>query len=296
MIKKFKNTTLLDIKNNLAIILLFPALLGGLWQLIELSKMSISFIRFFSPTQLLPDGLLILFMLGISYLSVQLILSTYSDKKINFKRKILNISLTKPSDFIHSYIKPIKMNKLELIDNPIYYRKDLIWLDIFIVIFGILFMVFIFYFFSSSDDKDTFISFLLSLILFTLMVRMLSRSVFVLSILFMENKYNKLKKYFSNRFILKELSLFLLQILLGIIVLFVFILFPIKLFIFFHKEYMLPENLKNLDAISSSLKDNNYTSNKISYFNDKYIFIEHTEKDKNITIEILKFDKLFDTK
>jgi len=294
MIKKFKNTTLLDIKNNLAIILLFPALLGGLWQLIELSKMSISFIRFFSPTQLLPDGLLILFMLGISYLSVQLVLSRYSDKKINFKRKILNISLTKPSDFIHSYIKPIEMNKLELIDNPIY-RKDLIWFRILIVIFGILLMVSIFYFFSSLD-KYTFISFLLPLMLFSMVGQLLFKSMFVLSVFFKENKYDKLKKYFSNKFILKELSLLLLQILLGIIVLFIFILFPIKLFIFFHKEYMLPENLKNLDAISSSLKDNNYTSNKISYFNDKYIFIEHTEKDKNITIEILKFDKLFDTK
>jgi hypothetical protein len=59
---------------------------------------------------------------------------------------------------------------------------------------------------------------------------------------------------------------------------------------------MLPENLKNLDSISSTLNDNNYTSNKISYFNDKYIFIEHTTEDKNITIEILKFDKLFDSK
>jgi len=294
MIKKFKNTTLLDIKNNLAIILLFPALLGGLWQLIELSKMSISFIRFFSPTQLLPDGLLILFMLGISYLSVQLALSTYSDKKINLKRKILNISVTKPSDFIHPYIKPIKMNKLELVDNPIY-RKDLIWFRILIVIVGILVMVSIFYFFSSLD-KYTFISFLLPLMLFSMVGQLLFKSIFVLSVFFMENKYDKLKKYFSNRFILKELSLLLLQILLGIIVLFVFILFPIKLFVFFHKEYMLPENLKNLDAISSSLKDNNYTSNKMSYFNDKYIFIEHTEKDKNITIEILKFDKLFDTK
>ena len=59
---------------------------------------------------------------------------------------------------------------------------------------------------------------------------------------------------------------------------------------------MLPENLKNLDYISDALKDNKYTSNAISYFNDKYIFIEHISKDKNVTIEILKFDKLFDSK
>ena len=90
MIKRFKKVTLSDIKNNLAIILLFPALLGGLWQLLELSKMSISFIRFFSPTQLLPDGLLILFMLSMMYVAIQL--GFILVQKKNFKRKIINIA------------------------------------------------------------------------------------------------------------------------------------------------------------------------------------------------------------
>ena len=33
---------------------------------------------------------------------------------------------------------------------------------------------------------------------------------------------------------------------------------------------------------------------KFLYFNDKYIFIEHSNGDKNTTIEILLFNSLFD--
>ena len=48
------------IKEYLSFILIIPTLLGGIWQIIELSSISISFIRFFSVTQLIADGLLII--------------------------------------------------------------------------------------------------------------------------------------------------------------------------------------------------------------------------------------------
>jgi cation transport ATPase len=48
------------IKEYLPFILIIPAFLGGVWQIIELSSISISFIRFFSVTQLIADGLLII--------------------------------------------------------------------------------------------------------------------------------------------------------------------------------------------------------------------------------------------
>ena len=56
------------IQDNLAIVILLPTILGGLWQLIELSLLSFSFVRFFSVTQLLPDGLIILSMLFLLYI------------------------------------------------------------------------------------------------------------------------------------------------------------------------------------------------------------------------------------
>lgn len=68
--KNFKKSPLKGLKNNLNLIIILPALLGGLWQLIELSRISFSFIRFFSVSQIIPDGLLILLFLTIFTISV----------------------------------------------------------------------------------------------------------------------------------------------------------------------------------------------------------------------------------
>ena len=46
------------IKEYLPLIVLLPVIIGGLWQIIELGSMSMSYIRFFSVTQLIADGFL----------------------------------------------------------------------------------------------------------------------------------------------------------------------------------------------------------------------------------------------
>jgi len=61
---EFKNY-LDNINKYLSLIVIIPALLGGLWQIVELSSISFSFIRFFSVTQIIPDGLLILLFILI---------------------------------------------------------------------------------------------------------------------------------------------------------------------------------------------------------------------------------------
>jgi hypothetical protein len=68
--RNFKISPFKYLKNNLNLIIILPALLGGLWQLIELSRISFSFIRFFSVSQIIPDGLLILLFLIIFTISV----------------------------------------------------------------------------------------------------------------------------------------------------------------------------------------------------------------------------------
>jgi len=71
------------------------------------------------------------------------------------------------------------------------------------------------------------------------------------------------------------------------------IVIPITIINFFHINYTLPDNLKNLEHIEKKLSNKDFYSNKITYLNDKFIFIEHLNKDGNSTIEILKFDELF---
>lgn len=81
-------------KEYQSVIVLIPTLLGGFWQLMALSHISISYIRFFSISQLIADGILILFILTLVYLSYKLlkflswvINSGLNDKSIS-KRQI----------------------------------------------------------------------------------------------------------------------------------------------------------------------------------------------------------------
>ncbi|MDC4826190.1 hypothetical protein NQ838_17905, partial [Acinetobacter baumannii] len=51
------------LKNNLSLLIILPSVLGGLWQIIELFSIDLPYIRFFSINQMVPDGVLILFLL-----------------------------------------------------------------------------------------------------------------------------------------------------------------------------------------------------------------------------------------
>ncbi|HLP56623.1 MAG TPA: hypothetical protein VK151_16420 [Fluviicola sp.] len=59
----FDFTSLQFWKNNLSLIVIIPYVLGGIWQIIELSNISLTYIRFFSVTQSVSDGLLMLIIL-----------------------------------------------------------------------------------------------------------------------------------------------------------------------------------------------------------------------------------------
>ena len=68
------------IRDNLSVFIFFPTLLGGFWQIIQLSDISLSYIRFFSLTQLIPDGLTVLIILLL--MSVMGIFFVYIFQKI----------------------------------------------------------------------------------------------------------------------------------------------------------------------------------------------------------------------
>src|SRR5688572_10530525 len=61
MMKILKKEITYDwIKENISVLVLAPTIVGGLWQLLELAFIDIAYIRFFSISQLVPDGILIL--------------------------------------------------------------------------------------------------------------------------------------------------------------------------------------------------------------------------------------------
>ena len=51
-------------------LVLIPLIIGGLWQLLALSSIDLSYIRFFSVSQMIPDGLVVVFLLAIIYLTI----------------------------------------------------------------------------------------------------------------------------------------------------------------------------------------------------------------------------------
>lgn len=77
------------LKNNWTIIALFPTAIGGLWQIIQLAKISVNMIRFFSISQLLSDGIIILLFFVFMILIISPIpIKILSNKSDDRKKKI----------------------------------------------------------------------------------------------------------------------------------------------------------------------------------------------------------------
>lgn len=78
----FSNQRLNDLwnlcKDNIVMFVAVPTVLGGIWQIICLTTISFSYVRFFSATQLLPDGIII-FVILASYYLLYLLVRKYKD-------------------------------------------------------------------------------------------------------------------------------------------------------------------------------------------------------------------------
>lgn len=241
-------------RDNLAWVLLLPAVLGGLWQIIELTKMSTSYIRFFSATQLLPDGLMILFILLMQYFAFKIgVAGSQNNPKNNICKN-------------GGILKCLLAFTFEII-----ILLFILWI---LKTEHINFSIFIFFTFIITS---TMISLAKKLsILFVLLSK---KEKMKLALSFIPNtiKHDILN---DNSIIISTIAIFLFAM-------------PFYLFPLFHNTFLLPYDLKNLEYIQKELKSQEFKSSKISYFNDKYIFIEHTKNDGNKSIEILKFDDLF---
>jgi len=254
--------------------------------------MSVSFIRFFSVTQLVPDGLLILFIVTLLYLSFK-VTNPY---KINLHKKIIQISAKKPSIEMNNYfIKNKRNNKLYYVDNPIYRKSIRFFHLLTLLVPSISLICIIKYtdFINNFFNHFNLPAFLMFWILLIMIIREMITSSIVLFVHIIECKlFKKLRLYCIKKPIFKEIILVPFR-LLSVLLAFILILIFFFIIAFFHQEYFLPKNLKNLDNLESSLHNSDYNKSKISYFNDKYIFIEHENSNKDKIIEIIKFDELF---
>ncbi|MGJ0362865.1 hypothetical protein NG776_02620 [Aliarcobacter cryaerophilus] len=87
-------------KEYLSFIILIPALLGGFWQAFALITISIPYIRFFSASQVLADGLLIILICIPLYVTFILFEAIYSGIKNRNSTKNSNKILTVVSNIL----------------------------------------------------------------------------------------------------------------------------------------------------------------------------------------------------
>ena len=252
--------TISTFKENFKYILLIPAFLGGVWQLCELLNISTSYIRFFSITQIVPDGLLILFLL----------LLIYSAFKFSFF--MINGDLKKDDNG----------NTIE--------EKFSVRRSIGIIIISIGTLIFFGCLFYPLDKNKTTLT---ELIMLLFLIITIGSSI----ILALKNIVQVLIKK-HPKFIIKTLNSYFIKLILSLCSLHITYLLIVS-FSFtlstFSDTYSFPENLKNIEELNKSIKSTYpKLQNKILYMNDKYVFIELIDKKKVKEHLILEFnDVLF---
>lgn len=259
------------IKEYLSIILLIPALIGGIWQLIELSSISTAYIRFFSVTQVVSDGILILFILTLIVLSLNV--GRYGPSFMNSKTDISKqLSL---GNFIKIIFKLLVFSIFSYVTYiafiEIKNNKSILGVILLLMMFSILLTILINIILSFRD-----------IIVNTTLVR----------------KW-KLKEEEEDELNKKRKSITRIIIIILLVPFTKYIAIPLLVLIGeYRNEFILPSNLKNLDYIDCII-EKNYSkpiSYKILYLNDSYIFIESELNIDEKEVLILKFEDLLTNK
>lgn len=221
---------------HLSLLLLVPALLGGIWQIIELSQMSFSYIRFFSPGQVLADGLLLL-ILVIFFLGTFFFLRTI----YNYYLNLISEDDSSDDDSIEipsktSYIKCVSLFLLYII---------LLLFEVYTLL-NIL----------KKPDSIFTILILLPVVTIILYLALAAWMIANLSII---------RTWLYKNILRHTIWLWLITIVIS------FFLTASS----FRKSFILPKNLVNTDIIVHQITEANPDSQpEIVYNNDKYLFIE----------------------
>lgn len=252
-----------------SLIAIIPLVLGGLWQVLSLSSISVSYIRFFSVAQQVADGAVILLVLSVITLTILLVrwvmppvnksfIDTWTEKSILDKIYSLFIILC------------------VLIAITILFR------GIFFPFTGFLSV------FNSNKPKPTGLLLIATLIMLAGMLIGVSLALYYILLAHFNQYFKKLYSFISKSFFI--------WLIIGCSFLFVLmatIFGFFNLLILFHSQYALPHDLRNIRyAIDKYCADNESATRdslSVVYMNDKYLFIQDR---KEIVVE--KFDYLFD--
>lgn len=245
------------IKDNLSLLIILPTLVGGLWQVIELSSLSISFLRFFSVSQLVADGLLILIVFSFFIFSI-LLLPIYAYWVFPPSDKLKETIEKTEKDSTKKEIETSFVDKRPLISFIIFYGF------IYLLIYGMVK-------YSVTSIKE--------LLIFTI--------VGLIGIYILRNIYLK-----ERRTVIKYKKMVFLCSMLMFAIIFTFVAMFCR---HMHNLFLLPKDLINVEKIKTSI-GTQYPKDTIDilYANDKYIFFE--VKNQKSKILIVPFEDLVKNK
>lgn len=254
------------LKKHLSLIILFPTTIGGLWQLIELSSISPSYIRFFSISQVVPDGLLVLlFIVGIY---VSLIIS-----RLLFR--YTSLSKLKSTKWWSTIVLMVLIT--------IMFSAPLIYMYIGVVDRGYIEVV----------DIFTFIGCL------TMILGSYANLIPENALKRFEKKEPTNKTFEKDKTEDEKPKLKNYLFVAGFLVI---LILALKLFGLtsdviskIRNDSVRTERLLNFETLVLKLKEKeNYKFSEILYFNDKYIFVEYFDRNNKMVIEVLKNESLFE--
>lgn len=251
------------LKEYLSVIIIVPAFIGGLWQAMELINISYPFLRFFSISQIVADGVLILSFFLIALLP-----------------NALSFILQKMFDF--TKLKSVNEGDEQITEEKKEKNRKRDIKNSFIT-FCILLAVGAIYFLLNMGSKNKVADLNVSVMLAT---------IFIYGLNVLLNFC-----YVSSDYVGKEIFKFC-----NILLFFFYLIVGVYFCKQIHNIFLLTDNLDNIQNIEYVLKEKYPNSqSEILYFNDKYIFIKISDKAKNDSealkpkskIHIMELDMLF---
>ncbi|WP_029275668.1 hypothetical protein [Pedobacter borealis] len=275
------------IKENISMIVLVPTLLGGIWQIIELSRIGTPYIRFFSVSQLVSDGLLLLFIFAWTYLVWNFLPKIEKNQSAPANAEVS----TENGDYAPEVSAIPTSNGLfkKVPDRGYFKKRDGYILAVFLAI--CLMIIYVWAWLPEvltpflAKEK---LSIMMIVSIFTGVAISWAGLTAIFGVLL---EINNVELNRDNKWV-KWLTIYL----------YIFGFFGGLFFLFhfltlFHRSYLLPDNLKNLRYIECKVRANNKSlkSYGIEYFNDKYIFVAIYDIKNKQSIEVFKFEDFLDS-
>lgn len=242
---------------NLTLFTAVPLLLGGMHQFVSLASISFGYVKFYSFTQQLSDGLV---------LAVILIFIWIFYEFLNYKELINRLKDLRSESKQNTITRLIRDSILSILGSLLYLAVYLKYFKFFDI---------------SSTTIFDFVFYVLFFAKVLLTIENMLSVIVVLSFRFAKFKVIEEKQSMKSASrILSTIKSAIPTILLCLV-------------LFLLRDFnMLPTELANMETLTSRIKQDNKTLNvDVKYFNDKYIFVEVDDE-----IHIMKLESLFEIK